>query len=229
MAVDTDHWGVLPSTVADAMVSAMEILLYTEASGQGCVRQVARIEGATEEQIKRACALGTPALFVLYAGTKYSVVNVDQAKFRGDMAFRILACATSWLTKVRRLGGDASIDYTAITDPKDVGVEELSEWGSYLALRGASDLAGLSNCRLERAIPGELLDAGLWVGAVDLVVNRHVDVYDDEPTATLESIGLVHSPDDPNALWTDPPTDSDPNTSDWGDEVDGGHYQLEDE
>jgi hypothetical protein len=232
MSVEAGHWGVRPSTVADAIVDAMAVLKYVEASGSGCLRQIARIEGTAEgvtvEQIRRAAVAGTPAIFVYCAGTKYDPDSTDGRHFRGEMTFQVLACADSWLTKIRRLGGDASIDYSAISHPKEVGVEELSEWGAYLGLRAVIEIDGISRAKLVESIPGEQIDKGLYVGSTVMVASRAVDVYDDAPTATFESIGLVHDPKDENNLWTDPPTDSDPDTDDWGDEVDGGHYQLED-
>lgn len=227
MAVEAAHWGALPSTVAEAMVTALEELLYD--GTRGCVRQVARIEADTPEAVKQAAALGTPALFVFYDRTKYTANSADGRHFKGDMAFRVLACAPTWLAKVRRLGGDASIDYSAVLHPKEIGVEELAEWSGYMALRAAIETTGTSGCKLVESVSGEQIDPGLWVAGIDIVVSRQVDVYDDPPVATLQSIGLVHNPADENALWADPGTDENPDSDDWGDEVDGGHYQLPDE
>ena len=231
---DTDHWSSTPRLAANAIVAELRAQLLRlnggagapGGGGSGCVRTVARVSSLDEEVVHDALNPGLPGLLVYYEGGPMAGSATHQQLFKVEMSFRVLCCAGTFEAVPFRLSGQGDMDSAAAISP---GVEELQDWALRFAVRALESVAGVCKVKPQRMLPSMFVRAGLYVGAVLLVATREIDVYDESSLITLQDIGIVHDPADYAALWSDPPTDEDPNSETTApDGMDGGAGELSD-
>ena len=226
---DTDHWTSTPRLAANAIVTELTTRLKflsggAGAGGSGCVRSIARVASDTDlDVIRRALNPGLPGLLVYYGGGDLAAGATHQQAFKHPMTFRVLCCAGTFEDLPGRLSGDGEMDSAAATVP---GVEELQDFALRFAARALESVSGIKKAHPVKLLPSTFVEVGLYIGAVDLVATREVDMYDDSTLVTLEDIGIVRDPSDYDDLFTGVADDV-PN-SDLPVGLDGGVGDLDD-
>jgi len=226
---DTGHWSATPRNACLAILTAFADLEFQNggagAGGTGCVKSIARIAHDTDmETIKLGLHAGLPGLLVFYGAGRVESNTASQRRFNHEMKFRILCLSGNFESRIKRQSGAGDMDSdTAITP----GVEELQDWSSRLAVRALQDVDGISKVYIENFDPAQVIEQGLYIGTVDIVATREIDVYDDLISTTLETIGVCHR-EDGTIVWDDPPADTVPDT-DWTYDTGGaGPYDPDD-
>lgn len=190
------HYGILPSAVCDAIILGLSIFKLQTVGGvrSGCVPTIRRFAGEKPDVdlIDRELVAGLPAMLVAYTGGQFEGIATSQDMWLQVVPISIICCAGRFESMAARLSGGAD----AATNP---GVEDLLDWATYHGYR-AMRTAGLTRVKpiRHRLIS---IEPGKVVAAAELEGSRCFDFYDEEPTATLQSAGLVHDPLDPEQLF----------------------------
>jgi len=219
---DTDHWSSTPRLACLAILSALDELLFENngyaGGGTGCVRSIARIaHDSNPEIIKHGCHRGLPAILLFYGAGGVDPASTTQQLFAHQMQFRLLCLSDNFESRVKRQSGAGTMDSDIATTP---GVEELQDWSMRLALRALQGVDGIARPYCQRMNPAVIVEPGVYIGTVDLIATREVDIYDDATTPVLETLGIVHRRDG-TIVWDDDPTDTVPDST-WPGDVGGG-------
>lgn len=226
---DTDHWSATPRGACLAILAGLSALQFTDGGpgtgGTGCVKSIARIAHDTDlEQIKLGLHAGLPGILLFYGGGAAPSNTASQRIFQHEMAFRLLCCSDNFESRIKRQSGAGNMDSDTATTP---GVDEMQDWAVRLAVRALQNLDGISRPYISRFSPAQIIESGLYIGAVDIVATREVNVYDDATTGTMETIGVCHRTDG-TIVWTDPGADTIPDST-WTYETGGaGPYDPDD-
>jgi hypothetical protein len=223
--MDTTHYGKTPTELVASMLTALSPLQVSD--GSGCCQTIKRVFSEKADDLKLALTAGVPAVLLYYAGGR-TLGQVAHGQLETDrLNFTILCVAGHMSTQLKRQSGDDERDYTAVTSPADVGVEQLQDWSRYFCLR-ALRTAGAKQVRTDRFTQSFRLSAEQYIAAVYVSCEREVDIYDDATAVYLVNLGICH---DPTNGETGPWFEGDNTTpiSDWPPPgVDGGVAELND-
>ena len=217
--METTHFSHRPSAVVQTIMTAYSTLLKQAGGhrkgGTGVVSTVARV--ASLEGPDLAAALqqggGVPALLVFFSGGTYSVKGTGRGNYLDTLNYMIL-CISGKSTNVGDRLAEGEVDPDEALEP---GVEELQDWAFYLGLR-ALRTAGLNMSTAVRHSQVFRMKPENYIGSVEFHGQREVDVYDDTLANSLLSLGIVHSPTDPDDLWE---ADNETPRSEWPPETGG--------
>lgn len=215
--METGHFGNTPTTIANAILTGLSVLKLT-ASG-GCCRSLARVADVTVDELKAGLTAGVPGILVFCPGGVYLPRGTTHGSFIERFTFSLMCCSGRSTNLVERLS-DQELDPDVATDP---GVEELQAWACYFAVRAIRGVTGLRKAIPKRFSQVFRLDASRYVGTVEIECEQTVDVWDDTLATLLETLGIVHSPTDPDDLWE---ADNMTPKSDWPATTDGGVTDL---
>lgn len=220
--METTHFSHRPSAVVQAMLTAFSALLKKAGGrrkgGSGVLSTVNRTASTEPEDVKSALHAGIPGLLVFYAGGVFTPRGTHRQKYLDLMNFSVLCVAGKSTTVGERLAEGESDPLLAF----EPGVEELQDWAFYLGLRALRD-AGLNMVTALRHSQVFSIEPHAYVGTVEFSAQREVDVWDDTLANSLVSLGIVHSPLDPDDLWE---PDNQTPRSEWPPTVDGGVTTL---
>jgi hypothetical protein len=220
--METTHFSHRPSDVVQALITGFSVLVKQAGGhrkgGTGVLASLAQVASTEPEDLKAALHRGIPGLLVFYSGGVYTNRGTHRQKYHDTMNFSILCCAGKSTTVGERLAeGEADPD-EAFTP----GVEELQDWAFYLGLRALRG-QGLNMVTALRHSQVFRIESHAYVGTVDFSAQREVDVWDDTLANSLTSLGIVHSPLDPDDLWE---PDNQTPRSEWPPTTDGGVTTL---
>lgn len=209
-----EHFAITTRDVCDAILTGLASLQY-QTNPQtlvttGCVRTIGRVESDTPDALGRGLTKGLPGILLYYRGGTYAPRGTNGLKFSDVLDIRLLCCAGNMRSKGERHAEDEIVP-TSATSP---GVEELQDWAVYFAIRALRGVTGICSAYPKSHTQAHEIEPGRWVGAVDLVVDRTLDCYDDSSAVVLTKLGLVANPVDDDDLWTDPLTQLLPNITD---------------
>ena len=204
-----DHFGQTPTTVCNAVISALSI--FKMANGVGPVKTIKRLVTADDEAMDRQLALGLPAFLVVHLAGEFKKGRASGQAWDQECVVSIFCCAGSFESQSDRLEGGVS----ALTDP---GVENLVDWATYYGVQG---IAALEKIRSVRPLNQRWhkFEPGKYIMTVDIAYTRTLDAWMDDPTTLFESLGIIHDPIDPDDLWE---VDNETPKSEWPPTVDGG-------
>lgn len=188
--MDTTHFGRTPTELCDAILTAMSPL--QRAAGAGAVQTIGRVRGDSVEDIKPALQAGVPAILLHYEGSR-TVRQAANGQRETDELLLKLLCIAGQVSSIRqRQAGDDERDYEAAS-AKNVGVEQLQDWGRYFAARGLRG-AGAKQVKTVRTSQAYRISAEHFIGAVYMTCEREVDIYDDAGSVYLLHLGICHDP-----------------------------------
>lgn len=222
--MDTSHFYVTPSTIGNAILTQFTTIKRSGSSG--FLATVGRVSSQDAESIKMALAPGVPALLLFYGGGVFDHGGAGKQRWQNELHFSVLCVSSRSVgdnVLERMTSGDVDTDNVDPTDNTTMpGVEELQDWAVWLGVRGMRNAAALQprpgkNSQVFRISPG------VFIGSVDLYCRRLIDVYDDALATSLEKLGIVHSPEDPDDLWE---VDNVTPKSEWPPTTDGGVVTL---
>lgn len=182
----TDHFGAQPSDVADSVIGLLNDF--------SCIRTCKRMVGADEDQdgLDVMLTAGLPAFLVAHAGGSFATRGANNRRFDQRCRIKVFCAASYQRTQVSR----ASSDTPTVTP----GVEDLLDWATYYGIRGIESVSGAT---APRPLQHRWLytEPGKYVAVVELEYVRQLNCWDDAPTSTLQSLGIVKNPSDEDALF----------------------------
>lgn len=181
------HYGTTPSTIIDAMIAGLASLR----APTGHVKTIGRIESDDIEAIDRALVNGMPALLIYDDGGRVEVAATHGQRFIETVKIRLIAVAGSYQNLTARLTG-------TVVAP---GCEELAYGGLYLALRAAAAVAGVHKVKPVNRVSAVKITPEKFICAWDIELCKQLDIYDDQPTAIITTLGLVANPTDDDQLF----------------------------
>jgi len=211
-----NHFLTTPGAVCDAILGALTAFKHVTVNGTetGCLRTLKRYTGDKfdEATLNLHLQQGLPAMLVAGTGGNFLAADANGQKFYQIMKFQIVCIAGKCNSQLARISGGQN----AATMP---GVEDLLDWATYYGCRAMASITGIT-----KAKPTDHKWISLvpekYIAVAEFEATRIFDTYDDEPITTLEKLGLVHNPTDPDQLWvldgegdpTDVPYTDDPET-----------------
>jgi hypothetical protein len=194
------HYGTTPATVAASILTGLAVLKmhnggYGVPGGSGCVRTVARIESEDPEDIERGLTDGLPGVLVVFQQGTFEESDTGKQVFDELLQFRILVAVGATRDAVERMTG-GEVNHAVAKFP---GIEDMQDWAIYFGCRAARQ-TGIRMVKPVRRLQNKTigLPKGTYVcmGAVDIQMQRQIDIYDDATGHTLLKLGIVHSPSD---------------------------------
>jgi len=198
-----DPYGLGPGYVVDRIVSTLN--RFKRSGSTGHVETIARLTGALDdpETWDRISQAGVPAMLVAYTGGPFKPKSADGLVHTQTARFSIVCTASDFRSRARRLEG------RNVYFP---GLDALTRWALFHGGRELQSHGKLRNARpvLERVMS---YAPGRFASIVSFEAETDIDFHDDiQMTGRLESLGIVHSPNDLNKLFDDDNTT--PNTDD---------------
>jgi hypothetical protein len=187
--MDISHFGKTPSELCDAILDGLSALKVQ--GDVGVVQTIGRVRGDKLPDLQAALASGLPAILLHFVDGKTDEQSTHGRRETDDLKFQIL-CIAGQMSTVAKRQGSSDRDYTKIR-AKDVGVEQLQDWGRYFTLRA---LRG-ANAQRPRTLgftQGVRIAADAFVGAVRFACSREFDIWDDATAVYLEQLGICHDP-----------------------------------
>lgn len=216
----TDHFGATPSEICASIIS--ELSIFIRQSGSGCVGTIKRIppDDLSIDGLKRHIASGLPAFLVAHNGGRLASEGVSKRSHYQRCTVSIVCVAENARALADRFSGD-----TPTTRP---GIDDLADWAYYYGIRGLENAkrAGKRMLLAPSLVESSWLhsEPGSYAMQVDLEYIRPMNCWEDDPTTTLQTLGLCHDPTDIDSDWFD--IDNETPLSDWPSTVDGGVTDL---
>lgn len=191
----SSHDAITPTTVVNAIISALSSLLFLNGGagggGTGCVKTIKRYVGDQFdlEVIDKMITAGLPAILVSDLSGSGSVTGTHQQLFEEELKIGILCCAGKYDSQLARMTGGS------VTP----GVEDLVDWAKYYGLR-AMNTAGLKKIKY-LGWKWLRIEPEKYMKVVELSGSSHCNIYDDAATTVLETLGIVHNPSDYDHLF----------------------------
>jgi hypothetical protein len=217
------HYGATPTAIADAILTSLSVLLYTNGGvgggGSGCAKTIKRLAGdATDaEAIDQQITRGLPAILVGSNGGTFESASTDGQTYYQRMRFSLICAAGRYSSQRARTVGAEVLSVVA-----DPGVDDLLDWSTYYAIRAARALGGVTRIK---PIDHKWIriEPQKYLAIAEIEATRLVDVYDDAIATELEALGIVHDPLDLGQLFD---LDNVTPNSSLPDTIDGGVYDL---
>jgi hypothetical protein len=158
---------------------------------------------------------GLPAFIVAQTGGAFVRRGTNSKRFDQSCRVKIFCVAGYQRTQVSR-----SASATPTVNP---GIEDLVDWAAYY---GVKAIEGVADAIAPRPLAQRWLstEPGKYVAVAEIEYMRRMDCWDDDPTDTLQSLGIVRDPTDEDELFD--PADNVTPQSDDPDEFAGGVYTL---
>lgn len=209
-----DHLGIQPATIASAILTALSAFKRTD---EGGIVNTLKLYAGNEfnpELVDRQMTAGAPGWLVAVLGGEFIPEGASGKRFRQTVHVHIVCAAGTYLGLTSRLQDQAE----TLTVP---GVEDLLDLATYYGTRALDSLA-VSQPRPVRHT-WLRVEPGKYLAVAELECIRRLDLWEDDPTTILESLGIVHDPLDPNDPWE---SDNLTPKSEWPPTVDGGVTEL---
>ena len=204
-----DHFSAQPTDVVDAIIALLDDF--------SCVKTVKRISGDdfSADEIDAKLTSGVPAFLVGHKGGQFEKRGSNSRRFDQIPVVTILCISSYQSSLIDRLASE-----TPTVNP---GVEDLLDWATYYGVRAIEGVSG-AHAPKPLAHRWVSVEPHRYVAAVDIQYVRRIDCWDDDPSTTLQNLGIVRDPTDEDELFD--PTDNVTPQSDNPDDFAGGVYDL---